>query len=111
MGPQYSDPSPISLSPNFDPYGGGWFDTVTELAASVEQLTEQPPAERGAKGNQGYQGYQGASGTLKAQNGLPIPAITDALALNNTIYYSTTKQALVFKDSKGRVLKLSLGGG
>jgi hypothetical protein len=98
----------MMLSPDFNPYGGEWFDTVAELTANVEHLTDNPA--EGAQGSVGRQGHQGAAGSINNTSGLPVPELTDSLALNNTIYYSITKGALVFKDSTGRILKLGIIG-
>ena len=99
------------LSPDFNPYGGEWFDTIADLSASVEHLSEKSLTAEGAQGHQGrfgHQGSQGATGKIVIADGLPVPALNDSLALNSTIYYSVNKQALVYKDEKGIVLKLAV---
>ena len=97
----------MMLSPDFNPYGGEWFDTVADLSSSVESLTERS-SEEGMQGAQGSTGSQGATGSFNLSTGLPVTALTDSVALNNTIYYSLTQKALVFKDEAGQVFVLGI---
>jgi hypothetical protein len=97
----------MMLSPDFNPYGGEWFDTVAELSSSVENLAERS-AEGGMQGAQGSTGSQGATGRFDASAGLPVAALADSVALNNTIYYSITQKALAFKDAAGQVFVLGI---
>lgn len=97
----------MMLSPDFNPYGGEWFDTVADLSSSVENLAERA-ADSGMQGAQGTTGSQGATGKFNANAGLPVAALTDSVALNNTIYYSLTQKALVFKDEAGQVFVLGI---
>jgi len=101
----------MRLDPNFNPYGDTWFDTVNELAADVEHLSEKVSTSKGPQGHQGsrgFQGRQGATGGVETSMGLSVPALTDSLALNGTIYYSVDRNALVYKDAKGVVSKLGI---
>jgi hypothetical protein len=95
----------MMLSPDFNPYGGEWFNTIAELTADVEQLSEK---SENTAGYQGSQGAQGATGSFSTEAGLPVAPLTDSVALNNTIYYSLTQKALVFKDANGQVFVLGL---
>jgi len=92
----------MMLSPDFNPYGGEWFNTIAELTSDVEQLSEK------SDNTAGYQGAQGATGSFNSNAGLPVAALTDSVALNNTIYYSLTQKALVFKDEAGQVFVLGI---
>jgi len=98
----------MTLSPDFNPYGGEWFNTIAELTADVETLSEKAETTAGYQGSQGSQGAQGATGSFSTEAGLPVASLTDSVALNNTIYYSLTQKALVFKDANGQVFVLGL---
>tara|TARA_R110000751_G_scaffold290496_1_gene397158 strand:+ start:116 stop:424 length:309 start_codon:yes stop_codon:yes gene_type:complete len=98
----------MMLSPDFNPYGGEWFETIADLTSEVEHLSEKSEKSEAAPGYQGSQGAQGAAGSFDSATGLPVVPITDTVAMNNTIYYSLTQKALVFKDDQGRVFALGI---
>ena len=83
---------------DFNPYRSFAGDEILNDELAVQSQT--------TSGAQGAQGPSGRSAT-KPSGGLAVTALADSEAETNTIYYSLTRQILVFKDTEQRIFAIT----